>query len=178
MDVETLKRLPRETQIVLGGTALYIIFSFFNWQQVTAGPFTVGRSEWHGLGLLCVLLAIVLLAWEITRLLNMNFSLPLTTPQVSAGLALLLTIFTVITFLDWSQFRAWPEWLGLILSIAIGAAAVMRAKSEGVTMPEMPKNISVGGSSGGGTSAATPPPPPAAPPVVAPDDPTTDPAEA
>jgi hypothetical protein len=163
MDLDMLKKLPREVQVVLGGTALYIIFSFFDWQSYSYGPVSVGENEWHGLGVLCVLIAIVLLAWEITRLLNMNINLPLTPGQVSAGLALLLALFTVITFLDWSQIRAWPEWLGLILSLAIGGAAVVRAKGEGVTMPEMPKNISVGGSGGGSMSAPPPPPPPPPP---------------
>jgi hypothetical protein len=158
MDLESLKKLPREVQIVLGGTALYIILSFFDWQSYNYGPYSVGANEWHGFGILCVLVAIVLLAWEITRLLNININTPLSPGQVSAGLALLLTLFTVITFLDWSQIRAWPEWVGLILSLAIGGAAVMRARSEGVTMPEMPKNISVGGTGGGGSMAAPPPP--------------------
>jgi hypothetical protein len=160
MDLEALKKLPREVQIVLGGAVLYVIFSFFDWQQVSGFGQTVGFSLWHSFwGVLVALVAIILLAWEITRLLDIKIS----PGQVSAGLALLLFVMTVITFLDWSQVRHWPEWVGLILSIAIAGAAFVRAKAEGVTMPEMPKNISVGGSGGGASTASpSPPPPPAA----------------
>lgn len=156
MDLEALKKLPREVQIVLGGVLLYVIFSFFDWQSY----YIFSDNEWHGLGILAVLVAIVLLAWEITRFLNVQINLPLSAGQVSAGLALLLLVLTVIIFLDWSQFRAFGEWAGLILSIVIAGAAFVRAKAEGVTIPEMPKNISVGGS-GGGSMSAPPPPPPA-----------------
>jgi len=156
MDLEALKKLPREVQIVLGGVLLYVIFSFFDWQSY----YIFSDNEWHGLGILAVLVAIVLLAWEISRFLNVQINLPLSAGQVSAGLALLLLVLTVIIFLDWSQFRAFGEWAGLILSIVIAGAAFVRAKAEGVTIPEMPKNISVGGS-GGGSMSAPPPPPPA-----------------
>src|SRR5579872_649369 len=144
MDLEALKKLPREVQIVLGGVALYVIFSFFDWQSY----YIFSDNEWHGLGILAVLVAIVLLAWEISRFLNVQINLPLSPGQVSAGLALLLLLLTVIIFFDWSQFRAFGEWAGLILSIVIAGAAFVRAKGEGVTMPEMPRNISVGGSGG------------------------------
>jgi hypothetical protein len=162
MDLEALKKLPREVQIILGGAVLYVIFSFFDWQQVSGFGQTVGFSLWHSFwGVLVALVAIILLAWEITRLLDVKINTgPLSPGQVSAGLALLLFVMTVITFLDWSQVRHWPEWVGLILSIAIAGAAFVRAKGEGVTMPDMPKNISVGGS--GASTAPPAPAPPAA----------------
>ena len=153
MDLEALKKLPREVQVVLGGVVLYVIFSFFDWQSY----YIFSDNEWHGLGILAVLVAIVLLAWEISRLMNVKISLPLSSGQVSAGLALVLLVLTVIIFLDWSQYRAFGEWAGLILSLAIAGGAFVRAKSEGVTMPEMPKNVSHG-SAGGGSVSAPPPP--------------------
>ncbi|HEY4349106.1 MAG TPA: hypothetical protein VGM80_16145 [Gaiellaceae bacterium] len=158
----------REVQAILGGCALYIILSFFNWQEYDAGPFSVGRSAWHGIGLLAVLLAIVLLAWELSRALGFKVNTASLTPgQVSAGLALLLLVVTVITFLDWSDFRTWAEWVALILSIVIAGFAFVRAKAEGVTIPEMPKNMNMGSMGGSSTSTAAPPPPAAAPPAPA-----------
>ena len=154
-------------QIVLGGAVLYVVFSFFDWQQVSGnagfGSITIGFNLWHSFwGILVGLVVVALLAWEIMRLLDVKINTgSLSAGQVSAGLALLLLLMTVITFLDWSDFRNWPEWIGLILSLAIAGAAFMRAKAEGVTMPEMPKNISVGGTGGGGSMSAPPPPPPA-----------------
>jgi hypothetical protein len=155
--MEALKRLSREAQIVFGGTVLFVIVSFFDWQQVSVGPFTVGKSLWHGFGVLTALVAIVLLAWEASRAFGFKIELGSLTPgTISAGLSLLLALFTLITFLDWSQFRHWPEWIGLVLGVLIGASGVVRARNEGVAMPAIPKNISVGGS---GTAGASPPPP-------------------
>ena len=145
--MDALMKLPRNVQAVIAGTALYIILSFFNWQEVSFMGHSVGQSEWHGIGMIAVIIAIALLAWEVSRALDMKINLgSLSAGQVSAGLALLLLIFTVITFLDWSEFRAWPEWVGLVLSLLIAGAAFTRAKEEGVKMPEMPKNTGSGAS--------------------------------
>jgi hypothetical protein len=147
--METLKQLPRDLQVVLGGTVLYLIMSFLDWQQVSFGPVSAGVTEWHGIGIVAGLLAIVLLAWEASRLFAIKIELgPLTPGLTSIGLALLLLVFTVITFLSHSAYRHWPEYLGLVLSIAIATAAVRRARGEGV---EVPKNI---GSAISATTAA------------------------
>lgn len=153
----------REVQAILGGTVLYIIFSFFDWQQVSFstsfGGGSYGYSEWSGFGIIAALVAIVLLVWEIARLVNFQVNLGSLSPgQISAGLALLLLLTTIITFLTHGTARHWPAYIGLLLSLVIAGAAFMRAKAEGVTMPEMPKNISVGGTGGGGGSMAPPPP--------------------
>lgn len=134
--METLSKLPRDLQIVLGGTVLYLIISFFDWQQVSFSGITAGVTEWHGVGIIAGLLAIALLAWEAMRLLSIKVELgPLTPALLSVSLALLLTLFTVITFLSHSTARHWPAWIGLILSIVIGVEAGRRAMGEGVEMP-------------------------------------------
>lgn len=145
----------REVQVILGGTVLYIIFSFFDWQQVSGFGITVGRTEWTGFGIIAALVAIALLAWEIGRLVDFKIGTgSLTAGQISAGLVALLLLFTVITFLTHGTARHWPAWIGLLLSLGIAGAGFMRAKAEGVQMPEMPKNMgSVGGGSGGGTGS-------------------------
>lgn len=160
--MDALKNQSREVQIVLGGTLLYIILSFFDWQSYSfhgLGGGSIGENEWHGLGIINVLLAIALLAWEIGRAVDFKVGTgQFSAGQISAALALLLLVFTVITFLDWSQIRAWPEYVGTILSIVIAGAAFVRAKGEGVTIPEMPKNV---GSMGGSSSSSSAPSPPA-----------------
>jgi hypothetical protein len=62
--MDRIKNLPREAQATLSGLILFIIFSFFDWQQVTVGPYTAGRTLWHGVGCITILIAIGYLVWE------------------------------------------------------------------------------------------------------------------
>jgi hypothetical protein len=198
--MDALMKLSREAQGVLVGTVLFVILSFLDWQQATVdlgplGSHSVGENLWHGFGVIVALVAIVLLAWEIIRTLDVRIELGGIEPGViSTGLAFALAILTIIIFLDWSDFRHWPMYLGTLLAIGVGVLAFFRARKEGVGMPAMPSGISVGG---GGTAAAsagaaapaapvaTPAsPPPAAAPIAdpappppadpAPDDPAPD----
>jgi len=134
--MQKLVNAPRGVQALLGGTVLYVICSFLDWQQVSVFGVTVGQSEWHGVGVMAGLLAIALLAWEVGRLLDIKVDLGSITPgMVSVALAFLLALFTVITFADHSEFRHWPEWLGLITSLVIATTAIGRARAEGVKIP-------------------------------------------
>jgi hypothetical protein len=157
--MDMLKKLPRAAQVVLAAAVLYLIFSFFDWQQVSFSGITAGVTEWHGIGVLAGLLVIALIGWEVARLFQPDIELgPLTPGLVSVGLALLLLIFTVITFLTHGTARHWPAWLGLLLSIVIAGAAISRAKAEGVELPDMSAKGSkadAGQDSGG--SSPTPP---------------------
>jgi hypothetical protein len=124
-------------QVVLGGSLLYLIDSFLDWQQVSFLNAHAGISEWHGVGVVAALLAIALLLWEAGRLLGARTQVgPITAGLGSIGLALLLLLFTVITFLTHNEVRHWPSWVGLFLSIAITAAAFRRARAEGVDVRE------------------------------------------
>lgn len=166
--MDMVKKLPREVQVVLGAAVLYLVFSFLDWQQVSFLNVSAGVTEWHGIGVVAGLLVIALLVWEAVRLFQIEIPLgPLTPGLVSVGLALLLLLFTVITFLSHSSARHWPAWVGLVLSIVIAAAAVARAKAEGVKMPDVSAIKSAAGTqqSSGGTTAppagtTTPPAPP------------------
>jgi len=161
--MDALTKLPREVQLILGGAVLYVIFSFFDWQQVSFAGISAGRTEWTGIGIIAALLAIVLLLWEASRAFEMKIQLGSFTPGlISAALALLLLVFTVITFLTHNEARHWPSWIGLILSIGIAAIAFQRAKVEGVEIPDM-SAMSARMSTSGGSAAATPPAAPPAP---------------
>jgi len=157
--MEMLKKLSRAAQVVLAAAVLYLIFSFFDWQQVSFAGITAGVTEWHGIGVLAGLFVIALIGWEVARLFQPGIELgPLTPGLVSVGLALLLLVFTVITFLTHSTARHWPAWLGLLLSAVIAGAAISRAKAEGVELPDMSAKGSkadAGQDSGG--SSPTPP---------------------
>lgn len=136
--MEALKKLSRETQVVLGGTVLYLVFSFFDWQQVSVFGITAGDSEWNGIGIVAGLLAIFVLAWEALRFFGVKLELGVSTALVSVSAILLLLVFTVITFLSHNEARHWPAWIGLILSIVVAIAGVVRAREEGVQMPHPP----------------------------------------
>lgn len=141
MDVFT--KLSRDAQIILGATLLYVIVSFFNWQQVSFT--TVGETEWAGIGYVAALVAIVLLAWELARALSIKIPVGDLAPGlISATLALLLVLFTVITFLTEGTPRAWPAFVGLICCLVIGVVAYRRAKLDGVGLPSIPSSSSGG----------------------------------
>ena len=167
--MEMLKKLSREVQVVLGGGVLYLIFSFFDWQQVS----TVGLTEWNGVGVIAGLLVVALLAWEAAALFQVKIPLGSIAPGlVSLGLVLLLLLFTVITFLSHNEARHWPSWLGLVLSIAIAGAALARAKAAGVKLPDLSAMASrADGAQGSGDSMPTPPAPAAEPPAAPPAEP-------
>ena len=131
--MDAFSKLSREAQVVLGGGVVLLILSFFPWQEYSI----FSANEWHGIGLLAGLLVIAMLAWEVLRLMAVNVSLGTLSPGlVSLGLALLVALFTVIAFLNKDTFRQWPAWIALIVALVVAAAAVMRARAEGVQMPQ------------------------------------------
>ena len=131
--MDAFSKLSREAQVVLGGGVVLLILSFFPWQEYSI----LSANEWHGIGLLAGLLVIAMLAWEVLRLMAVNVSLGTLSPGlVSLGLALLVALFTVIAFLNKDTFRQWPAWIALIVALVVAAAAVMRARAEGVQMPQ------------------------------------------
>jgi hypothetical protein len=138
MGVGIMARLQREGWVVLGCGLLYLILTFFAWQHFTVRIVTTiryGFNEWEGVGVIAGGLVIALLAWEVARLFRVPRGVASISPQfVSFALAMLLLAFTALTFFSRSDGRQWPAWVGLALSIVIGAAAFARAKAEGIEM--------------------------------------------
>jgi hypothetical protein len=164
--MDAIMKLPREAQATLAGLILFLILSFFDWQQVSYFGHTGGENLWHGFGIITILVAIAYLIWEIGRAMNYEVKLGEITPAMSSvGLSVLLLICTVIVFLDWGQYRHWPMYLGTLVAILLTVVAVKRGRDEGVTMPKMPQGVTVGkpAAAGGAAAAATPAPPPEAP---------------
>ncbi len=121
-----LKSMSLGHRILLGGGVALFIVMFFTWQGVSILGTTVGVSGWHGFnGVLLGLLTVALIAWEILLLVgdraaDMRRMISVPEKLVSAALAGGVLIFGVLKFLTASQLRRWPEWLGLVLALAIG----------------------------------------------------------
>lgn len=138
MQKQTTTNAQRESWIVLGCAVLYLVVAFLQWQHFTVKIVTTvryGFTEWNGVGRIACGLVIGLLLWEVARLFEIApQSTSISAAFVSLALAVLLLLFTALTFVTRSQGRQLPAWLGLGLSIVIAVAAVVRAKVEGVEM--------------------------------------------
>ena len=123
---------------MIGSALLYLLLTFFKWQHFTvtiAVTVRYGFNEWHGVGVIACVLVVVLIVWETARLLGVHApTASISSAFVSLALAMLLLLFTVLTFVSRSDGRTWPAWVGLALSIVIAIAAVLRAQAEGVEM--------------------------------------------
>ena len=170
-----ISKLSHGAKLVIAGTVAFLIVSIFNWQEVDiSGITSVGRSMWHGWGVLAGLLAIALLVWEAIRLANIDVALPVTPAMTSAALAVLLAIFTVIKFLADNEFRTFWAWLGLILAIAIVVGAWMNMQAAGESIGDIRDRV--GSMTGRGESASPSAAAPAAPAATPPSEPAPEPA--
>jgi len=152
--MDHLKGMSRSSQLLGGAGLLLFIFLFFNWQQVDIGPVSVGRSGWHGWGVLVGILTIALIAWEVVQMLGVNLpELPVKAAMISAGLAAGILLFTVIKFLVDNEARHWPAWIGLILAIVIAVGGWLRWSGDA------PKELNL-------SKAPPAAPPPAEPPAA------------
>lgn len=129
--MDQLKALSRSSQLLLGAGLLLFIFLFLDWQQVcvSGGGFSAcgSRSGWHGWGIAAGLFVIALLLWELVQVFGVKLpELPLKPVMISAGLAGLVLLFTIIKFFVDNEARHWPAWVGLILAIAIGVGGFLR----------------------------------------------------
>ena len=126
-----ISKLTHGAKLVLGGTILFLIVSIFHWQSVDLGIGSVGVNMWHGWGVLAGLIAIAIIVWEGLRLANMKIEIGLTPAMVTAALAILLLVFTVLKFLVSNEYRTFWAWLGLLLAILIAVGAWVNMKQLG-----------------------------------------------
>lgn len=181
-----ISKLTHGAKLVLGGTILFLIVSIFNWQAVDTVVGSIGVNMWHGWGVLAGLIAIAIIVWEGLRLANMKIEIGLTPAMVTAALAILLLVFTVLKFLVSNEFRTFWAWLGLLLAILVAVGAWLNMKQLGESVSEMGASMKTAASSAAAaakaasdkgdtapaaaatTSAASTPEPPAAPVAEAP----------
>jgi len=154
--MDKLAELTHGAKVVLGAAILFLILSFFNWQEVDLGAFgEAGVSMWHGVGWIAGLLAIAIIVWQAIRLANINLEIGIGPAMVTAFLAVLLLLFTVIKFFADSEFRTWAAWVGLILAIVIAGGAWMNMQATGESISDLQKlGGGAGGAAGGGGAAS------------------------
>ena len=124
-----------------------LIVSIFNWQSVDTVVGSVGVNMWHGWGVLAGLIAIAIIVWEGLRLANMKIEIGLTPAMVTAALAILLLIFTVLKFLVSNEFRTFWAWLGLLLAVLVAVGAWVNMKQLGESVSEMGASMKTAASS-------------------------------
>jgi hypothetical protein len=182
--MERFNELSRGMQVMLVGSVLLLIDSFFDWQQVSGTVFgqdiTAGASGWHGVGFIMGILTIVLIAWIVVRLAAANVKLPVSDAMTGALLGFLILLFTVIKFFADNEARHWPAWVGLILAVVIAVGAWWAVQEAGgldtlkTEASDMQSSMSRPDAAGSPPAASHPPaaspaaPPPAASPPPAP----------
>ena len=145
-----MSKMSTADKIRLGAGVLYIIDVFLPWQRACVpaalGDLCVSLSGARGIGVLNLLLAIALVAWEGMALANVDIKAP--RALVSAGLAGAIVLFTVLKLLVDSDSIYLFAWIGLILALVIGYGGWMRWQ----------EHQAAGGGMGGSTTGGTAPP--------------------
>ena len=142
-----IKQLTHGAKVVLGATIAFLIVSLFHWQEVSFLNVSAGVNMWHGWGVLAGLLAIAIIVWEGLRLANLKIEIGLTPAMVTAALAILQLVFTVLKFLVSNEARTFWAWLGLLLAIAVCVGAWMNMKALGESISEMGASMKTAASS-------------------------------
>ena len=189
--MDKLAELSHGAKVVLGAAIAFLLFSFFSWfkytgpgaDQIEAVGGDIGVTMWHGVGWIAGLLAIALIVWQAIRLANIKFEIGVTPSMVTAALAVLMLIFTVIRFIDKpgnGDFvgRTFWAWLCLVLAVVIFVGAWMNMQAAGEGLGDIRDRV--GSMTGSGESAspaaAAPAAPAATPPASEPTPPPAPPA--
>jgi len=151
-----MSKMSTASRILIIAGVLYIIDLFLAWQSVDLGPLlgSVTASGVSGIGVLNLLLAIALVAWEVMAVAGVEINAPKS--LISAALAGGIVLFTILKIIVDSESIAIFAWIGLILALVIGYGGWMRWQEHQASGGGM------GGSSTGGTAQ---PPMPGGPPA-------------
>ena len=147
--MDKFNELTTGAKLVLGATVAFLIVSFFNWFEADLGGLEdiagvdAGLSMWNGVGVIAGLIAIILLVWQAIRLANINLEIGMTPAMITAALAALLLLFTVIRVLDGYEGadRTIWLWLGLLLAVVIAAGAWMNMQASGESIADIRASV-------------------------------------
>jgi hypothetical protein len=149
-----MSKMSTASRILILAGVLYIIDLFLAWQSVDTlvGDVTVRGTE--GIGVLNLLLAIALVAWEVMAVTGVEINAPKS--LISAALAGGILLFTILKIIVDNESIAIFAWIGLALALVIAYGGWMRWQEHQAGGGGM------GSSSTGGTA---PPPMPGGPPA-------------
>jgi hypothetical protein len=147
-------KMSTASRILIVAGALYIIDLFLPWQSVDVGLGSVTANGVQGIGVLNLLLAIALVAWEVMAVAGVEINAPKS--LISAALAGAIVLFTILKIIVDSEAMAIFAWIGLILALVIGYGGWMRWQEH---------QASGGGMGGSSTGGTAPPPMPGGPPA-------------
>jgi hypothetical protein len=153
-----MSKMSTADKILLGAGILYIIDVLLPWQracvEIAGLSGCDSASGASGIGILNLLLAIALVAWEGMSLANVEINAP--RALISAGLAGGIVLFTILKILVDSESIYLFAWIGLILALVIGYGGWMRWQEH---------QASGGGMGGSSTGGTAPPAMPGGPPA-------------
>lgn len=125
-----MSKVSTASKILLIAGVLYIIDLFLPWQRVCIDlgldlPGTcASASGASGIGVLNLLLAIALVAWEGMAVGGVEVNAP--KALISAALAGLIVAFTILKIIVDSESLYLFAWIGIILALVIGYGGWMR----------------------------------------------------
>jgi len=120
-----MSKMSTASRILIIAGVLYIIDLFLAWQSVDVVPgVTATFSGTSGIGVLNLLLAIALVAWEVMAVAGVEINAPKS--LISAALAGGIVLFTILKIIVDSESIAIFAWIGLVLALVIGYGGWMR----------------------------------------------------
>jgi hypothetical protein len=147
-----LSTLSRGTQVLVGAGVLLLIDMFLDWQSVDFGPVSAGQSAWSGFwGVIMGLALLVLLAWVIARVFDVNLPTELPEGQIIVGLGALIFVFALLKNLIDDYSTIW-SYIGVLLAAGVAYGAWLRYQEPASASAAAPSD-----------PIAPTPPPPAAP---------------
>jgi len=150
-----LASLPLHRKLALGAAVLLFVDLFLPWVTASISiPDVIDQTEsgngWDGVGVLVGILALALIAWEVARLLGVVPRLSVNHDLVTAVLAGLTALFTIIQFVraltsggdvdvdeadllggDIDAGAGYAAWIGLALALVLAYVAYLSYTSGG-----------------------------------------------
>jgi hypothetical protein len=121
-----LSTLSRGTQVLVGAGVLLLLDMFLDWQSVDVGPFSAGQNAWSGFwGVIMGLALLVLLAWVIARVFDVNLPTELPEGQIIVGLGALIFVFALLKNLIDDYSTIW-SYIGVLLAAGVAYGAWLR----------------------------------------------------